>query len=132
MINDPDLFNRSLPADFDGQFHWDFLQGVFPRGGMPTDWDAVIEINGFFLVFETKNPGAVMKQGQRRCLETAVRKGYTTVFYVEGKMPETFCKFEIWRCGKHRRIIRDMMPASAESIRSEAKRWVNDVQPWAK
>jgi len=48
---------QSLPS-------WDFLDGVFPRGIIPTDIDGMVEVNGHLLFLEEKRAGAGPKTGQ--------------------------------------------------------------------
>lgn len=78
-------FEEWLPADFDGLFHWDFLKDWLPRGIEPHDFDAVIEIGGNFLVFETKNDGARISVGQRIALNALLQYPNWTVLILFGK-----------------------------------------------
>jgi hypothetical protein len=64
LIKYPKTFAAHPPYGFDGQFHWEWLNGIFPRGIMPMDIDAVIEYCGRFLIFETKDQGIAIPQGQ--------------------------------------------------------------------
>lgn len=43
---------------------WDYLDGSFPRGIIPTDIDGMVEVNGHFLFIEQKGPGAAPNTGQ--------------------------------------------------------------------
>jgi len=43
---------------------WDFLDGVFPRGIIPTDIDGMVEVNGHILFLEEKRAGASPSGGQ--------------------------------------------------------------------
>ncbi len=81
----PERFALSAPPGFDGVFDWDFLIGAFPRGIMPMDWDAVVEIGGRFLVFETKDIGKDVPKGQIGALQQAVATGRFTLLVLWGK-----------------------------------------------
>ena len=93
MINNESGFNESLPAGFDGVFEWDFLKGAFPRDIQPMDIDALVEIKGRFLAFETKAPGTPIKKGQKITLRSLANMGQGAVMYIDGKSPSTFTKF---------------------------------------
>jgi len=56
-IGDPAAFIKSKRMDV-----FDWLKGAFPRGGLPSDLDGVVELNGWFLVFENKDE-SVLKDG---------------------------------------------------------------------
>ena len=91
MIKYPDNFNNSVASDFDGVFEWDYLDGVFPRGIMPMDWDGVVEINKKFLVFETKDVGIEVPKGQLWALQRATMVGPFIVIIIWGKKdPEVY------------------------------------------
>jgi hypothetical protein len=76
MIYNQDKFDSAKPAGFDGIFVWDYLKKAFyPTKIQPMDFDAVVERNGCFLVFETKTPGVEIPLGQRLTLEMFVRQG---------------------------------------------------------
>lgn len=91
MIRDHRAFDSDKPAAYDGQFNWDWLAPAFPRGIMPMDHDAVVQLpdplNGravavdhlHFLLFETKAPGADIPQGQRKTLIARALTGTDTV-----------------------------------------------------
>lgn len=81
-LTSPDNFYKSLPSGFDGLFDWDFLMGVFPRKIMPHDIDAVVEIGGRFLCWETKDPGKKTPNGQRTAIIRHVRAGLGRVSYL--------------------------------------------------
>jgi hypothetical protein len=85
VFRNKDEFKRSLPASYDGEFAWDFLPGAFPRGIMPMDIDAIVEINDHFLIFETKSPGATVPTGQRRTIQALLRIDTISVWFLEGK-----------------------------------------------
>lgn len=120
-INYPDRFAQAAPAGFDGIFEWDFLRGCFPRGIMPMDFDAVIEIGNHFLVFETKQPGKTVDVGQRRTFESLLSIPAFTIFMLWGKTPESIARLIVCH-GKERN---DINPATVEDVRREAKAWAD-------
>lgn len=83
-IHSPEVFNQSLPAGFDGVFNWAWTKGCFGNTIItPMDFDGVVERHGHFIVFETKNVGAVIPRGQMITL-TALQS------------PKTFCVMQVW------------------------------------
>lgn len=54
---DKGCYIDSLPS-------WDFLDGAFPRGIIPTDIDGMVEVNGHVLFLEEKRAGTSIKSGQ--------------------------------------------------------------------
>ena len=97
MIKNKNYFNKNLSASFDGVFDWDYLKGAFyPTKIEPTDIDAIIERNNRFLIFETKNSGAVVPLGQQITLRALHSLGCVTIFYLEGKEKESISKFFVF------------------------------------
>jgi hypothetical protein len=80
-ITYPGAFHRNPPAQYDGLFDWEYLRGCFPRGIMPMDFDANVELgNGrHFITFETKNAGVAISNAQHDCLMRLARLGSHTV-----------------------------------------------------
>jgi len=97
-INHPRAFENSPAADYDGVFDWGWTRGCLWNPSVtPTDWDGVIERNGYFIVFETKNPGAPIKDGQWYALKSAHALGVVTIMTIYGKaVPQDGF---IWRPG---------------------------------
>ena len=123
MLRNEDNFYRSLPAGFDGLFDWDFLLPAFAGTKIrPMDVDALIERNGQFLVFETKEPGTKVSTGQRITLERLVHVGCFTVFFVQGKKPEEIEEFEIWyqKEGEFRKL---RVVAGSKVVLQYTRRW---------
>ena len=90
-------FRESLPAGFDGFFDWDFLRGAFGPTIEPMDFDAVVERNRHLLIYETKEPGVEIPDGQRRALDATIQiPRSVTVLRVHGKSPATFEGYEVW------------------------------------
>lgn len=121
-IHSPERFRQAQPANFDGVFEWDFLSGCFPRGIMPMDFDAVVEIGGHFLVFETKEPGKKVDIGQAQAFKKLLRNPAFTVFMLWGKTPQTITKLVV-RHGTDTRTAKVIDPATVEDVRREATTW---------
>lgn len=86
-IKHPDTFRRAAPAGFDGVFDWSWTQGCFGAGKItPMDLDGVIERKGQFLIFETKDVGVQIPQGQLYTLQALHRLGFFTIMIIHGKM----------------------------------------------
>lgn len=97
MINNHNKFNTWLPALFDGQFHWDFLKPAFAGTKiMPMDFDAVVERNGKFLIFETKSKGKQIDLGQKITLTNQWKKDDTTIIFLEGKDPQNITGYSLY------------------------------------
>jgi hypothetical protein len=101
-IKHPDGFARSPSAGFDGVFDWSWTQGCFGnRRISPMDFDGVVERKGNFLVFETKDSGVPVPEGQMITLKTLHALGCFTVMLIHGKAePEST---EIWFPGSTER-----------------------------
>jgi len=97
-ITNPGGFLRSPSAGFDGVFDWSWTQGCFGQGRIkPMDFDGVVERNGNFILFETKNVGVEIPRGQLITLNAAHRLGCFTIMLIYGKTsPESA---EIWYPG---------------------------------
>lgn len=87
MLYNEKAFYESLPNGFDGKFEWDWMRGCFPRPKiMPADLDAIVEIRGKFLVFETKkNKDVKIPPGQRFTLRALYDTGLFTIVIMYGK-----------------------------------------------
>ena len=86
-IHSPAAFNRSPAAGADGVFNWNWTKGCFDKLDKigPMDFDGVVERNGQFLVFETKDAGKAIPRGQFITLIQAHALGCFTIMLVEGK-----------------------------------------------
>ena len=122
MIRHLALFEAGLPAGFDGVFMWDFLKGAFGPVIEPMDFDAVIERNGRFLVFETKYPGVNLPEGQRRALTALVRDERFTVIVVKAKIPDDITHWWVWT---HRSA--DRVEGNSEALRDWCAQWYHRV-----
>lgn len=118
MIHNPTLFESYLPAGFDGQFHWDFLRPAWGTTRIePTDVDAMVERYGAFLLFETKEPGVPIPEGQRRAFEQLLRLPQFTIIHC-AKDPRQINEFEIWTRGKRTHVSGD-----AETLVDYCRSW---------
>jgi len=122
MINHPINFNNSVAKDFDGVFEWDYLEGVFPRGIMPMDWDGVVELEGNFLVFETKDVGIEVPQGQLMALTRATKLAPITVIVIWGKKECNECQII------SKGIQREKKVSTNDDIRNICIKWVEFAQ----
>lgn len=78
-IQDSDAFVRNL-------WDWACLDGCFGDTRIQaTDIDGAVERCGQFLFIETKEPGVILKQGQRIFYSALAQKSGVTVFVVWGK-----------------------------------------------
>jgi hypothetical protein len=81
-----DAFLSGLPAQYDGEFDWDWTKGCFGETKIaPMDVDGMVERGGNFLLFETKDMGKFVPEGQLRTLRALYRLGCFTVVFVYGK-----------------------------------------------
>lgn len=91
---------------FDGIFHWDWvidaIQQVSPVTRItPMDFDGVIERKFHYILFETKDNGIQIPQGQQWTLERIIHAESVTIMKVWGKLnPETFESCTYWANGK--------------------------------
>jgi len=118
----PDRFNRALPAGFDGLFDWDFLLPAFQGTRItPMDLDAVVERNGQFLVFETKENGAPIPVGQTITLERLVLKGIT-VIVLRGKTAAEINGFDVWKL-RRGEVWKRHIPGTADELVAKVREW---------
>jgi len=130
MIEHPNTFNLMRPAQFDGVFNWDFLDGVFPRKIKPLVFDAVIEVNGYILIFETKTSNSTIPKGQLYTLESVIRGGFATVFVLVFDLPkgqnikiiDNLISFDIWYL-KRNQIVKEKMNATVDNVKKCALQW---------
>jgi len=96
-------FESWLPALFDGEFDWDFLNPAWKGTKIrPMDFDAVIERRGHFLIYETKIPGKKIDLGQAITLTEQWKRG-STIFVLAGKSPKEISGYAIYpetQCGQ--------------------------------
>jgi hypothetical protein len=91
----PHAFRTSPSAGFDGALHWEFWRYAINRRCIePMDLDAIVEINNFFLINESKNPGVPISSGQQRTLNALLRTGLCTVIYQTGKEWPQFWSYQ--------------------------------------
>lgn len=88
-----DAFLNSPAAGFDGVFDWSWTDGCFGSGKItPMDFDGVVERNGNFILFETKNIGTPIPQGQMYTFKSAYDLECFTIVFIEGKTTPEFAK----------------------------------------
>lgn len=123
----PQSFNRMRPAGFDGVFDWDWFLPVFAGTGItPMDLDCLIERSGFFLVFETKQPGVDIPFGQRLALERLIIAchGRVRVVTIKAKCPEEITGWETWTLASDSsRVIRVTHLGNADDLRQRIDGW---------
>jgi len=126
VIQHPKRFNEWLPASFDGVLAWDFLKPVLPGRITPMDIDAVIERRGHVLLFESKDEGVPIKQGQLLTLETLLRQGggRNAIIFLAGKTPASIRGFDLWTLdGRYKRIWR-RWPAGYRDVMMFVEQWI--------
>jgi hypothetical protein len=104
MIRHPERFSQAQPANFDGVFDWDFLIPAFVGTKIePTDVDAMVERHRKILLFETKEPGRQIPQGQVIALEAllTIGKGNIYLMILYGKTKETIVGMDEWSFNKY-------------------------------
>lgn len=86
----PEAFKASRPAGFDGVYDWGHwapaIALAVDRGIAPMDIDAAVEINGHYIIAETKNEGVKIPLGQHFTLNALVKTGLFTVIKRWGKI----------------------------------------------
>jgi hypothetical protein len=117
-IYNPEKFQQKLPAGYDGAFDWTWTAGCFGNTKIePMDFDGVVERCGNFLLFETKEAGKEIPEGQRITLETAFNTGVFTIICVWGKRsPEVI---EVW----HPEITARPRYNGVDAARRVVSRW---------
>lgn len=87
MLLYPDAFFESLPADYDGLFHWEYINDVLrPRRGIQlADVDAMCEIGDNFMSFETSNNAHKETVGHARMIAALIRTGRFAHIDIVGK-----------------------------------------------
>ncbi len=82
----PEAFRRSLSSSFDGALHWDhWAPAINRRNIRPSDIDCIVEINGFFLICESKDEGVEVSVGQSMLLDALIQTGLFVVITRWGK-----------------------------------------------
>lgn len=121
-IKHPEAFECSPSAGFDGLYYWDWMKRAVARRGIePCDTDAKIEINGFFLLVESKAPGVEISRGQGQAIRAELQTGLVTYIYVRGKQVPTWWRWESWEEGKSEEFN---APIAAESMLNDMSRFV--------
>jgi hypothetical protein len=94
----PQAFMRSPPAAFDGAFHWQYINDVLRpyRGIQCADVDAMVEMSGVFLSFETKDEGVDIPWGQEQRTRAFIDSGLVAHFDIWGKEKPTRWALRSW------------------------------------
>jgi hypothetical protein len=90
----PESFRNSPSAGYDGVYdwsHWISAMSVLNRGIQPMDIDAAVEVNGYFMIAETKTEGKDIPRGQERTLDALRQTGLFTEIRRWGKEPPGIC-----------------------------------------
>jgi hypothetical protein len=118
-IRHPETFLKAAPAGYDGVFDWSWTKGCFGDTNIsPMDVDGIIERNGNFLVFETKNVGVQIPQGQLYTLQAMHRLGRFTIMIIHGKQtPERSVCWYPYPCEKRQELT------GADEARAFVARW---------
>jgi len=116
-IKHPGGFLHSPAAGFDGVFDWSWTKDCFGgRRITPMDFDGVVERKGNFILFETKNLGVPIPDGQMYTLQAAHALGCFTIFLIHGKTkPESA---QIWYPGTRAREVYEGVDAIREKVSS--------------
>jgi len=121
-INHQDAFLKSPPAGFDGVFDWSWTGGCFGNGLIkPMDIDGMVERRGQFLIFETKNVGVQIPQGQLITLKQLHSLRVFSVMIIHGKTLPELCS--CWYPNSHHK-------AELHGV-DEARAWVAKWYAWA-
>lgn len=124
----PDAFRRSPAAGFDGEYHWDhWARAINRRGIRPCDIDAVVEINHFFLMAETKDQGWSVDDniGQTRTRRSLLDTGLVTFLYQWGKKDPVQWQYQTWQF-KSRLFVRPSIGHTMlDDIENFISRWAN-------
>lgn len=121
-------FDSALPAAFDGEFYWDWIEDVMGTPKMKfSDIDASFERNDCHLMFETKKQGVEIPLGQRLRNESLIRlgKGRITFVNLEGKKKEDVKGMEVWNYNESvpGKIEKKHYKCDAESVAASAADW---------
>jgi hypothetical protein len=119
-IKYPKKFMSKLPAGWDGEFEWDFLETAFGAKGMPMDFDAVVERYVNFLLFETKSLGKAVPKGQLITFDALIKTGYWTIFFLWMDSKNRPVKMETWH---HNGTVTDVKNTDMYTVWVRAKAW---------
>lgn len=94
-IKYPEAFSKSPSAGFDGVFDWSWTDGCFGEKKItPMDFDGLVERKGNFILFETKNVGVEVPEGQLYTFKSTYNLGCFTILFIQGKSRPEFIK--VW------------------------------------
>ena len=120
MIRNRRIFDDCLPAGFDGVFMWDFLKPAWAGTKIePMDIDAHVERYGAHLLFETKEPGADVPEGQRIALKAFASRPRISVVHC-AKRAEQINGFAVWAHGQE-----TMFPGDYTALVEWCRMWMD-------
>lgn len=133
-IRYPKKFKESKTPWFEGVFDWDFLlrePSVFPRGIQPMDIDAIVEIEGHFIAYESKSVGKTVSDGQQKCLRQLARKnGFVIItVWMDKKTPKSW-DWRVLNPSKntiYHSPIRYGHSDMSNDLRSFVRKWVEEA-----
>lgn len=133
-IHSPSLFLDGEPAGFDGFFDWHWVSSAVQRATRrnitPMDIDASVEINGHFLIFETKREGVAMQKGQVQALLNLWSRGYVTLIFLWGKQSPAQAEI-YYPSGRKQRVRQNLKEAKTASGMMTRKELEKVVEQWA-
>jgi hypothetical protein len=107
-INNPKLY-------MDTHWDWACLDGCFGSGIRPSDVDGIVEVNGHFLLMETKSPSAHLSIGQRRMF--LAFPGLVIVVWGEPGAPKEMLVLD------HGDEVRPLGTATLDDFRKRVRAW---------
>lgn len=112
-----------LDCKLDREPDLSWLKGCLPRGIMPSDIDAMVEVNGHFLFIEYKGPGGTLRDGQRLALKRLSGQKNVTVMVIRERSHGDLFDHMIWHVDENDRKWREHTRNQvAESIREWARK----------
>lgn len=127
MIGNRDEFDRHPPAGFDGVTDWEWMARGCPGKIRPMDIDSCIEINGRFLMTETKATGAEIPRGQWLTIKRLVLTGYVTFLLVHPKEgSERYLEIVYLKNGSVK--IEDCGKTTEEELEERTRKWCADMR----
>ena len=95
------------------------------------DIDATVEINGHFLIFETKREGVALQSGQVRALLNLWSRGYVTLIFLWGKKSPAEAEI-YYPSGRKAFVKQNIKEAKKESGLMTRTQLEEIVETWAK
>ena len=119
-IKNPEKLMMWPPAGFDGPMEWAFLKGAWGIGSniSPMDIDGVVERYCHFLMFETKDVGVPIQDGQRWTIENLIKvgAGRITFLMLRGKTQFEIEGMEEWFWSAEKQAVAKVDHGSCDHI----------------